>query len=161
ILIISSYADDIIKEHAFKNGANDFIEKPFNPHYIKNKIKALLEYREKSIEQAGFNSESKLPDSHDDLLFAKIIQFIDDNISNVNLSADFVAEQIGVSKSQIWRLFKKKTNNSIGSFIREKKLQKAAGMLMTGKFRIGEISDFIGFSDSLYFSLIFMKEYGM
>src|SRR5690606_34961014 len=60
ILIISSYADDIIKEQAFKNGANDFIEKPFNPHYIKNKIEALLECREKSIEQAGFNSESKL-----------------------------------------------------------------------------------------------------
>jgi signal transduction histidine kinase/ligand-binding sensor domain-containing protein/DNA-binding response OmpR family regulator len=161
ILIITSYSDEFIKEQAFKNGANDFIEKPFNPIFFKKKVDALLEYKHKSIENAGINSESSLPDSHDDVLFTKIVDFIEDNVSNQNLSTDFLAEEIGISKSQIWRLFKKKTNKSIGNFIREKKLQKAAGMLMSGKYRIGEISDFIGFSDSRYFSRVFMKEYGI
>ncbi|MFO7867790.1 MAG: two-component regulator propeller domain-containing protein [Bacteroidales bacterium] len=161
IIIITSFSDEFIKEQAFTNGANDFIEKPCNPLFIKKKAEALLEYKHKSIENAGINSESSLPNAHDDVLFAKIVDFIEDNISNQNLSTDFLAEEIGISKSQIWRLFKKKTNKSIGNFIREKKLQKAAGMLMSGKYRIGEISDFINFSDSRYFSRVFMKEYGI
>jgi len=161
LLLISSHSDDIIKKQAFDCGANDFIEKPFNSDYLKKKVEALLQYRKKLIEKVDFNGSDQLPIAYEDELVAKTIRFIDDNISNNELNTIFVAEQVGVSRSQLWRLFKKQTGKSIGDFIREKKLQKAAAMLMTGKYRVGEVSDFIGFSDSRYFSRIFTKEFGM
>lgn len=161
LLLISSHSDDIIKKQAYESGANDFLAKPFDSAFLKKKVDALLDYKKKLIEKSSYNTENDLPIAYEDEIVAKTIKFIDDNISNSQLNTLFVAEQIGVSRSQLWRLFKKQTGKSIGDCIKEKKLQKAAAMLMTGKYRIGEVSDFIGFSDNRYFSRLFTNEYGM
>lgn len=161
VLLITSHVEKKLKDIAFQSGANDFIEKPFNPFYLKKKIESLLEYRTKLIENFKNNSENKLPDDFNDVLIKKVIVFINQNISNQNLNTNMIADEIGLSRSQMWRVFKHKTGNSLSDYIREIKMQKAATMLMSGRYRIGEVSDFVGFSDSRYFSRIFIKKFGI
>ncbi|MBK8808172.1 MAG: helix-turn-helix transcriptional regulator [Bacteroidales bacterium] len=120
-----------------------------------------MEYKKSIIENIQTNSLSNLPEDFDNKMIKRIFEFVNYNISNELLNTNMVADQIGMSRTQLWRLFKTKTGKSLKDYIKDIKMQKAATMLMTGKYRISEVSDYVGFSDPRYFSRIFIKEYGI
>lgn len=161
IILITSHNDKEIIDSAFRSGANDFIEKPFNIFYLKKKIEGLLEYRLKSLEKMSINPHSINPEDRNDVIISKVVQFIQEHISDEKLNANAIAEHIGMSRSQLWRVFKQKTDKTLGDFMREIKMQKAASLLMSGKYRVSEVSDFVGFADARYFSKAFIKEFGI
>jgi ligand-binding sensor domain-containing protein/signal transduction histidine kinase/AraC-like DNA-binding protein/CheY-like chemotaxis protein len=159
ILLISSHSEDAVKDNAFKSGASDFIEKPFNSFYLKSKIDSLLEYQQKYAEHTNSNADE--PKDYNDETIKNAIDFINDNLQNDKLSTNLVADGIGMSRTQLWRVFKQNTGKTLSDYIKEIKLQKAASMLMTGKYRVNEVSDYVGFSDWRYFSRVFSKEFGV
>jgi len=161
VLIISSHTEEEIKSNAFKAGANDFIEKPFNPFFLKSKVESLLEYQKNLTDHMSRSAMAIAPEAFHDATIRKAIKYINEHVLDSSLNTHSVAEAIGISRTQLWRVFKKKTDRSISEYIKDIKLQKAASMLMSGKYRVNEIAYMIGFSDARYFSRVFSKEFGI
>jgi len=164
ILLITSRKKSEYKDQAYINGANDIIEKPLNPFHLLMKIDALLDHS-KSIRQHSRKEQAHatadLPENYDSKIINKVVDFIYENLAQEKLSTNYISEQIGISRTQLWRIFKNNTNKSLSDFITEIRVQKAQELLSTGKYRISEISYQIGCSNPKYFSQWFHKEVGM
>jgi len=165
VLLITSQKDAELQEASYRSGAIDFIEKPFNPFALKQKVESLLEYHRTFMGNAGSkNQESKthdLPPNYDSKIIKKVMDLVQENISEPNLDTNAIANRVGISRMQLWRIFKNSTGKPLGDYIRETRMQKAAGMLATGRYRIYEVAYEVGYSDPKYFTKCFTKEFGM
>lgn len=165
VLLISSQNADDIEVKSFESGANDFIGKPFNPYTLKQKVISLLEFRKHIREEILKSFESSqmtnMPIDYDNKIIKKVIDYINNNISDPDLNVETIVDKIGISRAHLWRVFKKTTDKSLGDYIREIKMQRAAEMLKTGKYRVSEVAAEVGYFDAKNFAKNFAKEYGM
>jgi AraC-like DNA-binding protein len=72
-----------------------------------------------------------------------------------------VCKNIGCSKSTLLTSFKREFGTTVNSFINEKRLERAEGLLYEGKKSIAQISRECGFSDQSYFSKVFSAKFGI
>ena len=132
---------------------------------LKLKIQGLLELRKKIIEQfhlkLASTKESDIPVDNDTKIVHKVVEYIQNNLADTGMDTETIADKFGISRAQLWRIFKNSTGKSLGDCIKTIRMQKAAEMLKTGKFRISEIAYEVGFVDPKYFTKCFVKEYGV
>lgn len=88
------------------------------------------------------------------------IDYIHDNYSK-KISLEDISQHINLSVVHTSRLFKKETGKTVLDYVNEIKLKKAKQMFDTGKYKVYEIADELGFSNSHYFSTLFKKFYGL
>lgn len=72
-----------------------------------------------------------------------------------------IAENIGISVSQLNRLFKKELGTTIYSYILNCRIEMSKSLLKGTAMSISSISDKLNFADEHYFSNIFKKKVGM
>lgn len=89
------------------------------------------------------------------------LEFIQENMSDSELSGDKIATQHHLSRSQFARKLKTLTNKSVTEFIRSQHLTEAKRLLNEGNLNISEIAYGIGFVDPAYFTRVFTKETGV
>ncbi|UXP33875.1 helix-turn-helix domain-containing protein [Reichenbachiella agarivorans] len=130
---------------------------------IKTRVDTLISRRENLRKQ--FEKKSLLmPEqisSHEENLIKDAIKYIDDNISDTNLSVDRLSKEIGISRVHFYRKIKSLMNMSPNEFIRSYRIRKAGQLLSQKKVNIDQIRHMVGFNDSDYFRSCFKKEYGM
>ncbi len=90
-----------------------------------------------------------------------IIGFINENISNPNLSMQMVSEHIGRSISFTSRLFNKIYNMPFIQHVNRKRITMACEMLKTKKMEISRISEAVGFSSEITFRRSFHRFKGL
>lgn len=73
------------------------------------------------------------------------------------LSVEQIADELGVSASYLSRKFKEATGQTFLDFLNRYRVQQAAALLETGRYRISEISEATGFSDYKHFCAVFKK----
>lgn len=93
-------------------------------------------------------------------LVNRIVNYIHENLSET-ITLNQLADRFGLSKSYILRLFRQTFNTTVTVYINNVKLDNAAQLLLTSKKNINEISEFLGFSDSAYFSRLFKRRFGV
>mgnify|MGYP004529456719 CR=1 FL=1 len=96
--------------------------------------------------------------SNKDRFIRQAQRFIDENISNPNLSQELVAEHIGLSPSYFCRLFKNELNIGYANYVIKKRIDLANQLLTSTNMKISEISAAVGYSNEQYFSRLY-KEY--
>jgi signal transduction histidine kinase/ligand-binding sensor domain-containing protein/AraC-like DNA-binding protein/CheY-like chemotaxis protein len=164
VLLVSGERIAGLESESFANGANDFIEKPFNLKVLKQKVLALLEnlkvQKQKTLQQNPSISFS-LPESADDVLMKKMLDLLNDKWDNADYQVDSIAHELGLSRTQLWRKTKSVLGKSPSELFSDLRLQKAHEMLACGKYRISDIAYHVGFTDPRYFSRSFTKKYGM
>lgn len=165
VILITSMMKSEVKDEAYKCGANDFIEKPLNLEHLQKKIDSLFDYRNKIRNKVQQNVTDNLypdlPEDFNNALINKAIEYINNNVGNEKLNTNAVAEHLGVSRTQLWRVFKSVSSKSLGDYIKDIRMQKASSMLKTGKYRISDIAFEVGYTDPRYFSRCFTKEFGL
>lgn len=78
-----------------------------------------------------------------------------------NISVRSVADQLQVSESYLMHLFKDNLGKTFNEVLTQYRMMVAKNLLASGKYRINEISDLVGYSDVKYFSFVFRKVVGM
>lgn len=88
-------------------------------------------------------------------------KLIKDNLANPELNVQFLADQLGMSRSSLFNKVKTLLAVTPNELIQAIRLSTAARLLQERKYRISEVSDMTGFSSSSYFAKCFQKQYGM
>jgi len=163
VLMLTAKTDQESMLNSYKKGADDYIIKPFNAVVLKSRVHNLIEQRRKLISK--FSRQFKieptkltLPDA-DKLFLEKTIRVIEDNISEPCLDINFLASEMLVSRTQLYRKLKALTDMSGNQFIRLIRLKRAAQLLSESKMTIAEIMQETGFSNYSHFNACFREEF--
>ena len=92
---------------------------------------------------------------------SKIVEYISSNIDK-QISLDIVAEEFNISSSHLSRIFNRCSGTSFSEFVKDRKLEKAAELIMKEKnVNISDIEVKLGYLTPAYFSKLFKEKYGM
>lgn len=95
------------------------------------------------------------------VLIEKLNQIIEDNLEDSSFSTDDICRELGISKSQLYRILKELFNLSTSLYIRKRRLLKAKDLLADVNLKIAEISYKTGIDSPQNFSKYFTQEFGL
>ena len=145
-------------------GADEFIQKPFSVELLEAKCRTLLENRRllrQKFSQTIDSVESIVKTDKDADFLNAIIELIDKNILEPEISVPFICEEMHVSKSLLTRKLKGITGYSPRDFIENIRMKHAARLLCDGAHNISDVSYELGFSSPKYFTIRFKKIFGV
>lgn len=142
-------------------GADDYIMKPFSSEELLVRAANLIKNRKKIMDRnlIAPSTEDIRPKS--ELLIKDIINIIEENITNYNLSVDMIAAKLGISKSTIQRKLKSAIDKNLNQLIREYRLEKARKMIERESGNLSDIAQATGFNSLSYFSYSYKQFYGV
>lgn len=142
-----------------KAGADDYILKPFNQQLLEEKLKALVENRDRM--RRRFSNEVINPNQLQKGERRFLLEFealIEKNIKDSTLSVEKLSQELGMSRVQLFRKISALTNKNVADYIAEFKLQKAKILLKEQEKNIAEIAYELGFSTPSYFTTFFKQK---
>ena len=159
------HEDDQIK--GIDSGADAYVTKPFNVKYLE-KIAYRLIKRKSELKEyynsvlSSFQIENgNCIHKEDQEFFHRIMDIIDKNIANPDLSVELLSSELGYSTRQFYRKLKPITDKSPADIIKEYRLTIAERLLLTKNLTIEEIMDKTGFSNRGTFYKLFAQSFGM
>ena len=90
----------------------------------------------------------------------RLMEVINTHLAEEEFSIEEIGEEVGMSRTQIYRKLKALTGKSPSLFLRSVRLNKAKEMISNKEASISEISYMVGFSSPAYFSRCFREEFG-
>ncbi len=87
-------------------------------------------------------------------------RYIDEHIDQ-RLTLPQIASHVGLNPSYLSRAFAQKTGMPLIAHINERKMQKAALLLTSGKHKIKDVATLLGYDDQYYFTRLFTKTHGL
>ncbi len=96
----------------------------------------------------------------DNLTVLKVINFIRENYSK-DITLTEAAGLVGVTPEYLSKLFNQKINVNFVVFLRNFRISMAKRMLLSGKYRIQEVAEQVGFKDPKYFNKVFKSVCGI
>ena len=152
------------KIEGLETGADAYIEKPFSPEHLQAQIASLLSNRNK-IKEHFANSplvhiNSMAYTKADEIFLDELNDAILKNIENSELDVEQLAKMMNMSRPTFYRKIKAVSDLTPNELINITRLKKAAELLLTGNYKIYEISDMVGFSSQTNFARSFLKQFG-
>ncbi|HKK61891.1 MAG TPA: two-component regulator propeller domain-containing protein, partial [Bacteroidales bacterium] len=165
VLLTAKAAIDEKIEGLDKAGADAYIEKPFDPEYLSVQIRNLLTQRKKLKDKySGLIAEKSKPEekiNKDELFLQNINKIVNEHITDPYFSIDQLLEEIGMSRSQLYRKFKAISDKNPSEYIRILRLQYASELISKNNNTISEIAFMSGFGNVSYFNTCFKRHFGV
>lgn len=157
------------KEEGYQVGADSYLTKPFSATLLHSRIHNLLESRRLLAER--FNADTAISDKRttvaesmnklDNDFLEKINKLIEDRLSSEKIDIGYLADNLCMSNSTLYRKMKALTGLSTNEYIRKIKMQYAERLLLEGKYNISEVAFKVGINSAVYFRQCFKEEFGM
>jgi YesN/AraC family two-component response regulator len=164
IIILSARPNPEHQIEGLDAGANTYLVKPFHIQVLKNQVEQLIQLKEtiyrKFIKATDLLPGEVLNNDLDKQFLEKVLDYIEANLSNPNLSVDELASQVFLSKVQLYRKIKAITGMSVIEFITSIRLRKAARLIVEKQMSFAQIAYETGFSSPSYFTKCFREHYG-
>ncbi len=128
---------------------------------VRNRIAIQVKLGDKIILELLKESPSVEVLSADEKFLIKVKETLAKCISDEQLSVESLAEEIGLSRSQLLRKITALTGVSVNELIRTFRLQKAAQLLGQNWAPVSQVAYEVGFSNLSYFSKVFKEQYGV
>ncbi len=175
IIMLTAKADMESKIEGLQQGADVYLQKPFNREELLIRIKKLLELR-KNLQQyylkkAGLNNYPSPPEINaeeiitenkiEDIFVKKVREAVEQHLKDTNFTVEQLCKLVFMSHSQLHRKLDALTGCSPNKFIRIIRLNKAKELLKYPANSIAFISLDCGYSDPGYFARVFKQECGV
>lgn len=165
VILLTAKVSEEDRVSGFKCGADAYLTKPFRIEELLVRINNLVETRDRIINKFSSdfarNSLRKIRMSSEDRFMQKVLDIVQDNISNPDLDVDFLTVQLGMSRAQLYRKFNSIIKQPVKEFVRTVRLKKAEEMMMQDDTNISGIAYAVGFSSPPYFTRCFKATYGV
>lgn len=166
VILLTARSDEDSRLLGYKNGADDYITKPFDMAVLIDSINKLFLSRQAirtrfvtgnpapTIQEATFSSA-------DEEFMRKFDQIIDDNISNPELDVMYMVEQFGISRTVMFNKIKQLTGMNLQNYINKRRMEYVIKLMKTTDLALGDIAEQSGFSSPRYFSTSFKNFTGL
>lgn len=166
VILLTAKSREEDQLEGLSTGADAYIVKPFNMDILRRTILNILSVR-RTLRNKFTGQESQDDkveqleiQSPDEALMERIMDVINKNLSDSDLSVDMIAKQVGISRVHLHRKMKELTNQTPHSFIRNIRLKQAAKMLRESNNNVTDVMYICGFSNAASFSTMFKNLYG-
>jgi AraC-like DNA-binding protein len=99
--------------------------------------------------------------SADEELLQKIVTYLENNLTNAQLSVESLSKHVGMSRSTLYSKLLQLTGESPVEYIRSFRLEKAAVFMEKSNMTIAEIAYQVGFTTPNYFARAFKSKFNM
>ena len=162
-IMLTAKATDEDKIAGLAVGATDYIFKPFDSAELILKVKNILSERKKLQDQLQLqlfsNGQPQQLASQDDRFLQRFKDLVLEHSNRSDLSVQFLSDEIGMSRVQLYRKIMAITGMSPSDLIRNFRLQRAADLLGRNWGNVSEIAYEVGFNNLSYFSKSFKAIY--
>ncbi len=164
-VLLTAKTDDDSRVEGMDCGADAYVEKPFSVAYLLACLRNLLQLRQ--LLRRRFSSQPSMPldgiafNPTDAALLQRMEQLVEEHLADPHLSADFLARELGVSRSGLFAKVKSLAGATPGELIQLIRLKRAAQLLAEGGRRINEVCYMVGFSSPSYFAKCFQRQFGV
>lgn len=165
IVLLTANNSEEVRLKGIESGADDLFNKPFDKNLLIAKVAGIL--KNKNSLQRYFFSEitlnpnrSKISSAYKDFL-TSCISIVENHIEDPDFSIKVLAEEIGMSRENLFKKIKSISGHSSTSFIRFIRLRKAAEIFITTNNTIRETMFMVGINDVKYFREQFKKVFEM
>ena len=164
-MLLTAKEDHEIINVALESGVDDYVTKPFDPSFIHTKIDNYIEslnsihsyYKQRMLTEP----KETLIESDEDKLLKRIMDVIEQNIQDPDISLSGICSQMNMPQYQVYRKIKAITGYSLNEFVRNIRLKKAKQLLESSDKNITEVMYMVGFNHRSYFSKAFSALFGL
>lgn len=162
IICLTACATDEQKILSYESGSDAYLTKPFNANVLRTRIAKLIEKNAEISESIsseifpGTNLKS-LGDKQRELV-EKFRDYVERHLTE-NISIDSIAEELGLSRSGLYRQMKVITDYNPVDIISLIKLKKGIKYMLVERKTVAEAAFDSGFSSPSYFTKTFIKYY--
>lgn len=165
IILLTALTGEEEQLKGLRTGASDYITKPFHVEILVEKVKNLLVLNDtlKNTYTRQFKpipAEVELQSADEELINAIRI-YLDENLSNPQLSVKELSKHAGMSRSSLYTKLLEITGQTPVEYIRSVKLDKAAVLLQKSDMNVAQIAYSVGFSTPNYFAKSFKAKFGV
>ncbi|MGQ1891338.1 hybrid sensor histidine kinase/response regulator transcription factor [Thermophagus sp. OGC60D27] len=163
VLTAKSSVEDQIE--GVEGGADLYVPKPFSLNLlvaqVRKMIKTRTDLKEKYSSDVFADCREIARNSKDRDFLDRFIQIIDENMDNNEFSVDDLTVKLGIGRTNLYKKVKSLTGQSMGDFIRDIRMKKAAKILSSEDVSISEVIYRIGLNSNSYFTKAFKQKFGM
>lgn len=145
-----------------KEGADDYITKPFNLEIFLLRIQRILErtqYNHEKFKSIDISPADITITSLDENLIEKAIKTVEENMDNSDFSVEDLSAAVNMSRGHLYKKLISITGKSPLEFIRILRIKRGRQLLEESQLSISQISYQVGLSPK-QFSKYFKDEYG-
>ena len=168
VLMLTACSMDEQRVEGYESGADGYMSKPFNSEVLKARVSSLIKNRKKIEEKlsgpVGLTAKNperaKAPSGDiDNDFYSKLVAIINEEMGNMDLSVDSLADKMGIGRSQFYRKIKALTNLSPVELLRDMRLKRARDLLLSTDKTVSEIAYEVGFSTPAYFTKCYRESF--
>lgn len=157
VMFLSAKDQEVDMQMGLSTGADIYLTKPIRSSTLLSQIKAVLR-REEILNQK--REQSNVESTSDSKLETQLHSIIYRQLGNPNLNVNLLAESLYMSRSKLYREWKKVSDISIKDLINKIRFEEAIVLIKEKEFSIQDAAKAVGFSDPNYFSTSFKKKFG-
>lgn len=165
VILLTSRSSVESQIEGLENGAEMYIGKPFHPAYLLAAVDRVLgnknilkEYMQSPLAYTE-QYKGRIIDRFDKEFIDKLMEILQRNLANEEFTLEMLANELAVSRVQLYRKIKQLTDKTPSEFIRNYRLQEAERLLCTTSYTVAEIMVMCGFQNKSYFYREFAKIY--
>ncbi len=169
IILLSAIGNVDSMQKGYREGADAYISKPFHSQLLQARVKNLLENRRtlrKHFMGQNYTAET-LDERQNDLLqgekkfLSRLNQIVLAQIGKEETQVETIVQEMGMSRSSLFRKVKAITGYNINTYIRMTKVLRAAELISDNKLTISQVAFESGFNDMKYFRKVFKEQFGV
>jgi signal transduction histidine kinase/ligand-binding sensor domain-containing protein/DNA-binding response OmpR family regulator len=165
VILLTALTGEADQIKGLATGANDYMTKPFNFEILNSKIKNLLLLNQSLKTTYTKQIEVHVPvkdiESHDAILIKAIRLYIEEHLTDSQLSVDHLSKHVGMSRSSLYTKMLDLTGQTPIEYIRSVKLEKAAQLLENSDLNVAQVAYATGFTTPHYFAKSFKGKYNI
>jgi DNA-binding response OmpR family regulator/anti-sigma regulatory factor (Ser/Thr protein kinase) len=165
VILLTAKNEPASRIEGLNTGADDYLTKPFSNDELKARISNLIRQRkllaEKYKERIVVLASEKESESMEEKFLQKALRSVEQNLDDPSFSVVKMAEDVGLSRTQLLRKLKALTGISPNEFIKDIRLQRAAELIRQKADTVTQIGYRVGFNDQSYFTKCFKKKFGV
>lgn len=163
VILLTARNDEESRLYGYKNGADDYLTKPFEVNMLYTIIRSRLNNRERIRTRYAETGSLPLPEestfsSADEDFLSRLNKIINDHLEDEQMGIPLICREMGISRASLYNKLKALTTMGANDYITKIRMEKAIRLITHTNLSITEIADQTGFSTSRYFSTVF-KQY--